>query len=286
MKTAATIATLLFALLIVGAASAEDGEETSTPYFQTRAFNVPILNGWEDQSTGDIAQFQLAKATIRTATVSTGDAIAAAEADLAALTSLQVPQPTYRNKVNLADGTWYVLVYDLDTETTASVMARPAGARAVVISFVERDPAARTALLTLAQVEDSLEDASPEIAVAVEALSEIALSDLAQAERAILPSGEWLVYTGEGARAMGMVFGNDSYVALQEGAPGDLAALADAYNRTLLGFFITPDNSQYLALALAAVFVILGTLLGSLYWRERNLRKDLAMLAELAREEE
>ena len=47
--------------------------------------------------------------------------------------------------------------------------------------------------------------------------------------------------------------------------------LADAYNRTLLGFFITPDNSRYLALGLAATFVILGLLvLGSLFWRERN----------------
>ena len=67
--------------------------------------------------------------------------------------------------------------------------------------------------------------------------------------------------------------------------PSDLAALADAYNRTLLGFFVTPDNSQYLALALAVVLVILGTLLGSLYWRERNVRKDLALLEELAGEE-
>ena len=287
MKTAITTVALICALLTVGAASAEDGEEASTPYFQSRAFNVPILNGWEDQSADDIAQFHLAEAqaTIRTATVSTGDAIAAAEADLAALTSLQAPQPTYRDKVNLADGTWNVLVYDLDKETTASVMARQAGARAVVISFVERDPAARTALLTLAQMDDSLEDATPEIAIAVEANAGIALSDLAQVERAILPSGEWVVYAGEGATAMGMVFGNDSYVALQEGAPGDLAALADAYNRTLLGFFITPDNSHYLALALAVVFVILGALLGSLYWRERNVRKDLALLEELARED-
>jgi len=287
IKTAVTIATLLFALITVGLASAEDGEETSAPYFQSYAFNVPILAGWEDQSTEDIAQFHLAeaRATIRTATVEATEAIAAAEADLAALTSIQVPPPTYRGKVNLADGTWNVLVYDLDAETTASVMARQAGARALVISFVERDPATRTVLLTLARTDDAHDDAGPEIVLAIDAIGGTLPSFLAQAENVILPSGEWVVYTGEGAAAMGMVFGNDSYVALGEGAPGDLAALADAYNRTLLGFFVTPDNSQYLALALAVVLVILGTLVGSLYWRERNVRKDLALLEELAGEE-
>ena len=93
-------------------------------------------------------------------------------------------------------------------------------------------------------------------------------------------------YGGVSAAAMGMVFGNDSYVALQEGQLGELPALAEAYNRTLLGFFITPDNSGYLALGLAVVAVILGTLVFSFFWRSRGLQKDLAMIEELAREEE
>lgn len=278
---------LLLVSLTGSILKAEDGEGASTSYFQSYAFNVPFLEGWEDQSADVIAQFHLAeaRATIRTATVSGDDVIAAAEADLAALTGAEIPQPIYRDKVNLADGTWHVLVYDVDDETTASAMARQAGEGVVVISFVERDPAARTTLLIMAQADDSHDDASREILLAIEALAESLPSDLAQRENLILPSGEWVVYAGDDAAAMGMVFGNDSYVALQVGAPGDLAALADAWNRTLLGFFITPDNSRYLALGLAAVFIILGTLVGSLYWRERNLRKDLALLEQLARDE-
>lgn len=269
-----------------GMLKAEDGEGAPASYFQSYAFNVPILEGWDDQSADDVAQFHLAeaRATIRTATVAASDAIAGAEAELAAITGAPAPQPIYRGKVLLADGAWHVLVYDVDEETTASVMARQAGARVVVISFVERDPAARTALLTMAQADDTHDDASREILLSIKALAETLPSYLAQAENVILPSGEWVVYTGEGAAAMGMVFGNDSYVALQVGASGDLAVLADAWNRTLLGFFITPDNSRYLALGLAVALVILGTLVGSLYWRERNLRKDLALLEQLARE--
>ena len=285
MKTSITLLTLALALLTIGAAFAEDPR---APYYQSRAFNVPILEGWDDQSGEGFAQFHLAEAqaTIRTTTRALSDPIAAAEAELAMLTGLRVPQPTYSGKVNLADGTWHVLVYDLEDETTASLMARTADDRVAIISLVERDPAARTAMLTLARSDASHEDASREMILAADALSETLPSYLAQEESVVLPSGEWALYAGEGMTVMGMVFGNDSYVALQHGAQDDLAALADAYNRTLLGFFITPDNSHYLALALAVVFVILGTLVGSLFWRERSMRKDLAVLEELARAEE
>ena len=285
MKTAITAFAIVMALLANGAVLAEDPR---TAYFRSRTFNAPILDGWDNQSGDGFAQFQLAEeqATIRTTTRTLSDPIAAAEAELAMLTSLRVPQPTYSDKVNLADGTWHVLVYDLEEETTASVMARAADDRVVIISFIERDPAARTAMLTLARSDESHEDASREIILASDTLIETLPSYLAQEESVTLPSGEWAVYAGEGMTVMGLVFGNDSYVALQQGEQGDLAVLADAYNRTLLGFFITPDNSHYLALALAAVFVILGTLVGSLYWRERGLRKELAMLEALAQAEE
>lgn len=288
MKSAFTVLTLALALLASGAALANDGEEARAPYFQSRAFNVPILKGWDDQSEEDFAQFHLAEAqaTIRTTMVTEREPVAAAEAELASQTSSQATQPTYSDKVNLADGTWHVLVYDLDEVTTASVMARAAEGQVVVISFIERDPASRTAMLTLARSNESHEDASREMILAADALAETMPSYLAQEKSVTLPSGEWAVYAGQGLTAMGFVYGNDSYVALQQGEQGDLAVLADAYNRTLLGFFITPENTAYLALALAVVFGILALLVGSLFWRERGLRRDLAVLEELAREEE
>ncbi len=277
----------LLVLLAGGTALAQE-DLPEVAYFQSRGFNVPKLLGWQEQSSEEIAQFyqEAAAATIRTAIVSGDDVIAAVEVDLARLLGEEVSEPLYEGKVNLADGTWMVLVYDIDAETTASVMARQDEGQVIIISFSESDPAARTVLLPVARGDESLEDAAPEIAFALASFTEVALEELGAPDKVELASGEWLRFSGEAAMAMGMVFGNDSYVAVQTGQLGDLALLADAWNRTLLGFFITPDNSVYLALGLASVVVILGTLILSFVWRSRNLWRDLALIEELAREDE
>ncbi|MDE2856086.1 MAG: hypothetical protein OXN88_18085 [Chloroflexota bacterium] len=286
MKITITLATFILALLAIGAVNAQDGDQNGVAYFRSRAFNVPILAGWEDQSTETVAQFHLAEAgaTIRTAIVPQDDILAAAGADLRAAFGVDFGGPGYQDKVNLADGTWTVLIYEPDARISASVMARHVENETVVISFVESAPAGRILMLAVARSDESEADASGEIDAAAGGLLDPATNYERRASLA-LPSGEWMVLSAERYTAMGMVFGNDSFLALAESAAEQLPALADAYNRTLLGFFITPDNSTYLALGLAAAFIILGTLVGSLFWRERALRKDLALLQVLAGED-
>lgn len=277
-RTTAILLALLLAL--AGLTSAQD----EMPYYQSADFNVPILVGWQDQSAEGAAQFHepSASATIRTTMAAGADAESAVAVDLAGWLGLaELAAPVYRGKVNLADGTWHALAYDIDETTAASVMARGAGDRFIVITFLESDPASRTLMLVIAQADEGLADASPEIAAAAMALAGVDMSFLAPVAVNALPSGEWITYAADSVTAMGMVFGNDSYVALREGVPGGLAALADAYNRTLLGFFITPDNSSYLWLGIAVSLLILAALIGSLFWRERNLRKDLALIEQL-----
>ena len=278
-----SIAVIAVALLAQGTAAAQDGERT-VPYLRTSGFNVPVLESWENQSTDVVAQFHLteAEATIRTTMVAGDEPLEAARSELAGWLSVEIGAPVYSGKVNLADGTWQSLIFDIDAATTASVMARRDDANVIVLSYVESSPTARTLMLTLAQADDSLNDASPEIARSLDQIAGVELAQLEDKGTVTLPSGDWRVYESDGYIVTGMVFGNDSYVALQEGALGDLAGLADAYNRTLLGFFITPDNSLYLALGLALTFAILGTLVLSFFWRARTIRKDLALLNALS----
>ena len=279
------IAIILLCLMLTGGGAGASDHDKTLAYYRSGAFNAPILEGWTDQSGADFAQFELAEAQsiIRSALAPAADGLAAAKGELRDLLGRDSGQLVYDDKVNLADGTWRVFVFDIDAATTASIMARRSDAGFVVISFIERDPASRTLLLTMAQADETKDAADPELARVAEALVGIDLYALGEPDVLDLASGSWRLFRQPELSAMGMVFGNDSYLALREGEPGNLATVADGWNRTLLGFFITPDNSGYLALGLAAAFVILGLLVFSYFWRARSLDQDAALIQQLAR---
>jgi len=282
MRSFLTLLSLAAILIFASVVLAQNDPDT-VPYIRLSSFNAPLLEGWENQSGDDFAQFHYAQAhaTIRSALIEIAEPVAAAAADLRRSFGIEVGAPIYQGKVNLADGTWTVLIYEPDGLASASVMARRAGSQTAVVSFVESDPEARILMLTIAQSGDGRDDAGTEIDLAVSLLASNKAADLAEAAALSLPSGEWTGVAGVSFLAMGMVFGNDSYLAIGEGATENLPKLADAYNRTVLGFFVTPDNSGYLALALAAVFAILALLILSFSWRSRNIQKDLQLIESL-----
>lgn len=259
-------------------------EEPTVPYFQSTAFNAPIPAGWQDQSRAGIAQFYqaAAQATIRTRIVPAGDVTDAVEQDLQAWLGSPVDSPVYQGKVNLADGTWRSLVYQIGDDATASVMARPNETGIIVISFVEAHPAAKIIMLTIAQTEQN--DAQTEMTAALRTFNISGRADLSAPQTLTLSSGEWLLQSSAAAAAMGRALGNDSYIALAEGAVESLPELADAYHSSLLGFYITPDTSSFLWLGLAASFGILGILLFSFVWRRRGLQKELVLIQTLTQE--
>ncbi len=273
---------LISILISTGVLLAQDDQST-VPYIQTAAFNLPLLEGWQNQRGDAFAQFHFAEAqaSIRAALLELPDPIAAAGTDLSRAFGIEPGSPIYQDKVNLADGTWQVLLYEPDDVTSASVMARRAEAQSVVISFVESDPEMRVLMLTIAQSGAAREDAAAELDLALSLLAATPAADLTEETVFSLPSGQWTGLAGDSSLAMGMAFGNDSYIAIGEGATSKLPMLADAYNRTVLGFFITPDNSGYLALALAASFAILALLILSFFWRSRNIQKDLQLIESL-----
>ena len=261
-------------------------EEPTVPYFQSAAFNAPIPTGWQDQSRAGIAQFYqaAAQATIRTRIVPSGDVAGAVEQDLQAWLGSPVDSPVYQGKVNLADGTWRALVYQIGDDATASVMARPNETGIIVISFVEAHPTARIIMLTIAQAEAEQDDAQTEMAAALQTFNISGRADLSEPQTLTLPSGEWLLQSHAATAVMGRAVGNDSYIALAEGVIESLPELADAYHSSLLGFYITPDTSAFLWLGLAAVFGILGILLFSFVWRRRGLQKELVLIQALTQE--
>ena len=284
MRFALALFCALCALWIGGGGGLLAQEEPTVPYFQSAAFNAPIPAGWQDQSRAGIAQFYqaAAQATIRTRIVPAGDVTDAVAQDLQAWLGSPVDSPVYQGKVNLADGTWRSLVYQIGDDATASVMARPNETGIIVISFVEAHPAAKIIMLTIAQTEQN--DAQTEMTAALRTFNISGRADLSAPQTLTLSSGEWLLQSSAAAAAMGRALGNDSYIALAEGAVESLPELADAYHSSLLGFYITPDTSSFLWLGLAASFGILGILLFSFVWRRRGLQKELVLIQTLTQE--
>ena len=282
MRLALALFCVLCALWPCGGLLAQ--EEPTVAYFQSAAFNAPIPAGWQDQSRAAIAQFYqaAAQATLRTRIVPAGDVADAVEQDLQAWLGRPVDSPVYQGKVNLADGTWMSLVYQIDNDTTASVMARPNETGVIVISFVEAHPAAKIIMLTMAQADQN--DGQAEMAAALQTFNISGRADLSEPQTLSLSSGEWLLQSSATTAVMGRAVGNDSYIALAEGVIESLPELADAYHSSLLGFYITPDTSPFLWLGLAASFGILGVLLFSFVWRRRGLQKELVLIQTLTQE--
>ncbi|RMF79841.1 MAG: hypothetical protein D6737_10065 [Chloroflexi bacterium] len=76
-----------------------------------------------------------------------------------------------------------------------------------------------------------------------------------------------------------------TFVVLQRGSPEALEAAEATHDAVLANIFITPDNSDFLALGMGAAFVLLALFILSMIVRYNSLRKDVALLKRLSEEE-
>lgn len=298
MKHTRIIAALLALLLLALPLAAQDEEEapaeelTEIPYFQSeQLFNVPVLTDWTNASDNRTARFELddLSATIIVDAVRAGSTMAGAEAVLSAELE-ELPEPDYTDSVNLADGTWEQAIYRAG-DTTASALARSDNGRVFVVAFIERDPAADTAMLVV-RGADAQASTDPGAGI-LAALRTLVDADFAlqpdETTQVDLPSGAWTrthyeTDEDEEITAFGFVFGNATYTTITTGDPEAKARLADAFNTIFLGFFVTPDNSAFLWLGVVVTLAIIGGLLFSFYWRAASARRDLATIEQLATE--
>jgi hypothetical protein len=270
------------------------------PYFQSYRFNVPVLVGWDNQSAGEVAFFvnDDLQASIRIESARTPQTEVGIETVLRERFGDALPdEPAFINSINLADGAWVQEIYTLDDGVTVSAFGNSRNDNTYVITFVEENPDADTYMLIVARDDASsgldvsaLDDTpSPEQGV-LEAIETLITDDFETQPDDIasvgLPSGEWTRYRFESdeagtIRALGLVFGRATYATITTKAETDGAELANAFNTIHLGFFTTPDNSNYLWLGVIATFAILGFLVISLYWRWRSIRQDMALLEQL-----
>ena len=74
-------------------------------------------------------------------------------------------------------------------------------------------------------------------------------------------------------------------MTLVEGNAEIATELSDAFDSVFLGFVITPDNGEFLRLGLIFASAIMLILIGSMFLRYRNIKKDMLVIEQLAEEE-
>lgn len=102
-----------------------------------------------------------------------------------------------------------------------------------------------------------------------------------------LSNGDWTRQTyaidDASVSALWQERGGVVYIALENGDGVVVDVVNKALFTSLFGFFITPQNTAYMVLGLAVTFGILAVFVVSLWARHRNLSRDAALVAELAR---
>jgi len=297
LRSMMLIIMLLLASMVLYAQEEDAEELPEIPYYRASSnFNVPVLEleGWENQSTKDDALFvNLAlNARIHVTAVDLLDADEAIQMVVSSLVDGDLPDPSYNERKGLPNGTWTQQHFILD-ETSISSFALLRRDRTFVVTVVETNPnydarilAVRPPMIDAASEEESKGDfrAGMEEAVAALGLVDDPTPD-SEMEPQEYSGGEWLVYSYESSPPVtvtGFMFNDIVYATEVSGEASAAGSLAEAFNIVFLGFFITPSNSNFLYLGLAAVAIIFLALLGSMMLRYQNAQKDLKMIEQLS----
>ncbi|MEO1166572.1 MAG: hypothetical protein AAFV98_22535, partial [Chloroflexota bacterium] len=227
-------------------------------------------------------------------TINSIEAIDAAIADLGL--TLEVTEPDVEGRIGRLDGTWFYRIFR-DGTTSITAYALLQSDENYVVLFAEESPDYDAVHFP---VRNTVSDPTPDdVPVIINEASQNTLQALIDetydteplstrnpAEDNIL----WVEATyPDDITTVSYLFApqgeNIVYITLVEGDATDAAILSDAFDSVFLGFVITPNNIEYLYLGLGISATIMLVLIASIWLRFQNARKDLALVEQLAEDE-
>jgi len=297
---------MLFRLFCIGwlllpvwsIAAQEETSEEQLPiidyYHSNLGFNIPVIGEWEDLSTRDFAYFfkESASAELHVDVVQETEATTGINETLEVVLEFELTdEPLFSDSINLADGTWQQLIYQQD-ERTVSALGQVRNDKTYVISLTEDQPDADLYMMIVRNMEASTQvsppDPAPAMVTALAALWEDFDEEPESSELVELPSGVWTQqnyqWDDQPLTVLGMVFGNATYVTIATGDAAAVTDLTNAFNTAFLGFFVTPENNEFLYLGLVGTAIVFLLLIGSLWLRYRNAQKDMQLIEQLQAE--
>lgn len=261
-----------------------------------RGFNVPIPDapGWIDLSEGDMAHFQNADlyADIY------ASAIAGTDADTeAGMTTLlgelvsgfdaEQPEPFATLPLTLNGTRWVQELYSLADGRDITAFGGQRAENIYVLIYVNSDPESDYYHLITQQSGEADLEAGVAEALAIFDPSLVDVTPDVE-DTVTLSNGDWTrqVYDEANIHLIAQErAGNVTYIAIERGDGHLLDGINKQFLTVFLGFFLTPNNDQYLLLGVAAAVILMGGLIVSFFLRQRNLEKDLALIQQLRDED-
>ncbi len=280
---------------------AQDADDDLGAYLRLNSnFSVPEITGWDVLVEGETVLFSRddidAQIYVRIVdTLDTTLAIDAAIADVEQI-SLETDQAFLEGRIGRNNGTWnYRIFEDGDTSVTAYALLQ--SNQVYVVLFAEQSPdydayhlAKRSTTTDVASEDDVINEVNLAVAAVLTDVTGNAIADEPLTSRNPVENNAlWIESTYAGAITTASYYFTREdiiYITVVEGDGVVAAELSDAFDSIFLGFVITPDNGEYLLLGLIFSAVIMLALVGSMFLRYQNFKKDLLVLEQLAESDE
>lgn len=281
---------LLFALSVVQAQD-ENKPADKIPFVKLGAnFSVPEID-WTIKTEDNAVLFTNSdfNAQIYVTSVDTQDLNEAIASTIPAVSSAKFDTPFAETRAGRTTGTWTVQLFKAG-DTSVSAYAMLQSGHSYVVIFAE-DSTNYEAYQFPVRPEN-LDPTADELESTIMAASDSALTSVFSQEatdaQITYPNSDskyWLhAQYSDTLETGAFLYDGIVFVTLVQGDLSPITSLSNAFDTVFLGFVITPDNSQYLYLGLTFASVIMLALLGSMWFRYRNLQKDMALVEQLKEE--
>jgi len=257
------------------------------PYYSSsQNFNVPIPPGWRQISTeAGLAEFihPDVDGAIYALAVQAEDVQSALNAAFEQLIPELEIEQRLTGVITLDGLDWYKSLYDIVGGGNITAFVQQRDSTYYVLLYLNRNPEIDLYMLAI-EAENNNEQVSIE-----EVLSQlypgVDLEPITSNE-VELSNGTWIRSTyqlpdGEALHTLHQVRFDTTYVVIERGDGETLDTVNKALFTALFGFFVTPDNDEYLLLGIVvAAGLVIGLIL-SMVVRYRNLQKDERLIQQL-----
>jgi hypothetical protein len=285
------IGAALFLLAWPVMAQDDDGEAEPLPvipYYTSQEggqqFNIPIPSNWAVVDSNETLIRMASPAVDDSIYVIAEEAVNQDDAVLAGLERILPDhnfESRYQSSVTIDGLPWGNYVFDITEGGTVSAFARAQDDQTYVMYYINQDDTTEIYMPTVevdeegAGLQTALEAIYPGFDAEPQNTSEVRLS-----------SGVWIrndfeLEDGGELHTLHQERFGKTYVVIENGDGTVIDAVNKSLYTSLFGFFITPENTNYLILGLGATFGLIVILVISYMVRHRNAEKDLELIRQL-----